>query len=339
MEDSGRPGTTRTAEADEGAGTAAASGTAAEGTGAGPATPAADTAPVTEAATGTAPVTETASGAAVVTDTAPVTETAPGTDSAAVTETATGAVAAGVADTAGAAPPRRRGRTALLIAGAAVLGVVAGTCVGYQVQAGREPTPLPPLSQPVVPRATGPAPEPLSAAQDRKVRVDGDLRKLLLKRPAGTKDADWQMGADGWLDITDYAGDFTDPTLKFNSLVTDEFRRAAVVGWETHDSYDVEIRLVQFRQEESLVAADSADNHKGWAEKDDGVQSRPIPGTGEGMAYVDTRPEGRPGYVPVYQAQAHASRGDIAMEIWIYGERPVAMKTIMSLAERQMERL
>lgn len=38
---------------------------------------------------------------------------------------------------------RRRGRTALLIAAAVVLGLVAGTCAGYLVQADREPTGLP----------------------------------------------------------------------------------------------------------------------------------------------------------------------------------------------------
>ncbi|KOV64911.1 membrane protein [Streptomyces sp. AS58] len=227
----------------------------------------------------------------------------------------------------------------MLIVGAAVLGVVAGTCVGYQVQAGREPTPLPPLSQPVLPRATGPAPEPLSAAQDRKVRTEGDLRKLLLKKPAGAKKLDWPTEAGGWLDISAYAGTFTEPSRKFSSLVSDEFRRAAVVGWKTGSSYSVEIRLVQFRHEETLAAVDSVNNHKDWAEKDDHVESRHIPGTGEGMAYAHPRPETRPGYEPLYRAQAHALRGDIAMEIWISGDRPIGMETVMDLAERQMERL
>jgi hypothetical protein len=41
----------------------------------------------------------------------------------------------------------------------------------------------------------------------------------------------------------------------------------------------------------------------------------------------------------VYSAEAHAWRGDIAMEIWIYGNKPITKKMIMDLAERQMERL
>ncbi|GEC09235.1 hypothetical protein SSP24_68900 [Streptomyces spinoverrucosus] len=244
-----------------------------------------------------------------------------------------------VAPESTATRPRRRGRTALLIAGAAVLGVVAGTCVGYQVQADREPVPLPPLSQPVLPQATGPAPEPLSAAQDRRVRTDGDLRKLLLKRPAGTKEADWLPASDGWMDIAAYADTFTEPGATFSSLVSDEFRRAAVVGWEVGSSYSVEIRLVQFRHEDSLAAADSVSNLQDWAESEDGVESWNIPGTGDGMAYVHTPPDTKPGYEPMYRAEAHASRGDIAMEIWVYGDRRIPKKTIMDLAERQMERL
>ncbi len=144
---------------------------------------------------------------------------------------------------------RRRGRTAALIGAALVLGLVAGTCAGYLVQAGREPTPLPPLSQPVLAQAEGEGPDPLSAARDRRVRTDGDLRKLLLKKPHGAKSADWLQGSDGWLDLADYAESYTVPYETFGDLITDEFRRAAVTAWEADDGYTVEISLVQFRQE------------------------------------------------------------------------------------------
>ncbi|MFI6037820.1 hypothetical protein ACIBBD_27295 [Streptomyces sp. NPDC051315] len=233
---------------------------------------------------------------------------------------------------------RRRGPTGLLIAGAVVLGLVAGTCGGYLVQADREPTRLPPLSQPTLPQATGPAPEPLSAARDRMVETDGDLRKLLLKKPSGAKDAEWLEGADGWLDLADYAGLYEEPGAVFGELVQDEFRRAAVTGWAEGESYSVEIRLVQFRQEEDLVAADYSDNNQYWAE-DKETDSWPLPGTGDGMVYVHRAPETEAGHLPVYTAQAHAWRGDIAMEIWVHGSRAVSKKKIMDLAERQMERL
>lgn len=233
----------------------------------------------------------------------------------------------------------RRGRGTLFFVAAVVLGVIAGSCAGYLVQADREPTELPPLSQPVLGQAEGEGPEPLSAARDRKVRTDGDLRRLLLKKPAGAEKAEWLEGADGWLGIDTYADSYTDPNDKFGSLVNDEFRRAAVVGWKVGSSYNVEIRLVQFRQHNGMAAVDTSNNHQAWAEKKPGTDSWGIPGTGEGRAYVHTRPDTEPGYQPLYGAEAHAWRGDVAMEIWVYGDRPIPKKTIMDLAERQMERL
>ncbi|MFF1500664.1 hypothetical protein ACFVZR_12440 [Streptomyces sp. NPDC058316] len=104
-----------------------------------------------------------------------------------------------------------RGRTALLIAAAAVLGIAGGTAVGYDVQAGRAPTPLPALAQPdlAYPAKALPAdkaPDPLPASQDRQVRTDGDLRKLLADRPAGWSEDKAVPGLrDGWLGVDEYA--------------------------------------------------------------------------------------------------------------------------------------
>lgn len=237
-----------------------------------------------------------------------------------------------------ASRPRRRGRTALLIAGAVVLGLVAGTCGGYLVQADREPTKLPSLSQPTLPQARGEGPEPLSAARDRRVKTDGDLRKLLLKKPGGAKDADWLADDDGWLDLADYAEMYKSPDEIFGDLVGDEFRRAAVTGWESGTT-TLEIRLIQYRQEEALAAADATENNQYWADAEDATESWTVPGTGDGMAYVHTEPEREAGYLPLYSAEAHAWRGDIAMEIWVYDTKPISKKKIMDLAERQMERL
>ncbi|MFH9860098.1 hypothetical protein [Streptomyces sp. NPDC017202] len=248
--------------------------------------------------------------------------------------------AAGPADQAAAAPrPRRRGRTTLLIAAAAVLGVVAGTCTGYLVQADREPTKLPPLSQPVLAQAKGPGPEPLSAAQDRRLRTDGDLRKLLLKKPKGAKDAEWLEGLDGWLDMAGYAGLYKEPGEVFPDLVGDEFRRTAVTGWSEGKAYTVEIRLVQFRQEERLGAAEYSDNNQHWADEEAATDSWDLPGTGDGMVYVHRKPETEPGYLPLYTAEAHAWRGDVTVEVWVSGTTAIPKKKIMDLARRQMEQL
>ncbi|WP_392965791.1 hypothetical protein [Streptomyces sp. LN245] len=234
--------------------------------------------------------------------------------------------------------PRRRGRTTLLIATAAVLGLVAGTCAGYLIQADREPTKLPSLSQPVVARAKGPGPEPLSAAQDHRVKTDGDLRKLLIARPKGAKAGDW-AGNDGWMNLTEYAYSYKKPVGAFANLIADQFRRAAVVTWKQGSTYSVEIRLVQYHQEETLEASEAAENGFYWAEKESGTKSWSVPGTEDGMAYVHTRPDTKPGYLPIYSAEAHAWRGDVAMEVWIYDTKPIPKDKIMDLAKRQVGRL
>lgn len=235
-------------------------------------------------------------------------------------------------------PVRRRGRTTLLIATAAVLGVVAGTCVGYLIQADREPTELPSLSQPSIPQAKGKGPEPLSAAQDRRVRTNGDLRKLLVERPSGTRDITSVEGVDGWQGLDAYAEGYDEPATAYSTLIDQEFRRVAVTAWRTGSTQSVVIRLVQYRQEESLAARERvADEQYGEAEYD--TDSWSVPGTGDGMAYVRKQPANKAGYLPMYTAEAHAWRGDIAMQIFVSDTRPVAKAKIMSLAERQMERL
>ncbi|MFI6008010.1 hypothetical protein ACIBAG_04150 [Streptomyces sp. NPDC051243] len=236
-----------------------------------------------------------------------------------------------------AARPRRRGRTALVIGAAAVIGLVGGTCAGYLVQADRAPTKLPPLSQPTLEQAAGEAPEPLSAARDRRVKTDGDLRKLLLKKPAGAKDAPWLEGLDGWMDLAGYAGTYEGADLIFANLVSDEFRRAAVTGWQSGSS-TVDIRLLQFRQEEAVGADDIGDKNLYWGESES-TESWPVPGTGDGMVHVHSEPERQVGRLPLYSAEAYAWRGDVAMEIWVYDSKPISKKRIMDLAERQMERL
>ncbi|MFJ5026549.1 hypothetical protein ACIQB5_00370 [Streptomyces sp. NPDC088560] len=232
--------------------------------------------------------------------------------------------------------PGRRGRTAALIAGTAGLGVVAGLCTGYVVQAGRPPTRLPSLSQPAVPQGKGTV-EPLSAADDRRVKTDGDLRKLLLKRPKGARATDFGS-ADGWMDLADYASAFKNPTGAFKDELKSEFRRAAQTTWQT-GTYDVEIRLVQYHQVSAPGAAKHVEEQRYWAERDPDTGSSPIPGTGDGMVFVHRTPKAESGYLPVYSAEALASRGDIYMDIWITDTKPIPENEIMELAKRQVAQL
>ncbi|MDX3244023.1 hypothetical protein [Streptomyces sp. ME18-1-4] len=227
-----------------------------------------------------------------------------------------------------------------MIAGAAVLGIVAGACTGYLIQAGRAPTALPPLSQPVVGQAKGEV-EPLSAAQDRRVRTDGDLRKLLVERPKGAKDSPLARGDDGWEDLARFAEGYNRPSTTFDNLVDDEFRRAATSAWRVGESYFVKIQLVQFRQESKPAATEWAENGRHWAEEQDDTRSWPVPGTGDGngMAYVHDTPEGAKGYLGVYTAEAHAWRGDIYMAIYVSDTKPISKAKIMDLAQRQVGKL
>ncbi|MFE9170653.1 hypothetical protein ACFYNZ_14195 [Streptomyces kebangsaanensis] len=175
------------------------------------------------------------------------------------------------------------------------------------------------------------------AAQDRFVKTDGDLRKLLLPKPRGAKDAKWLQGVGGWMSMPEYAGYFEDPEEAFWELIGDEFRRAAVTGWQVGDRHIVEIRLIQFRQEEEAGASSRAENAQYWARKESGTRGWPIRGTGTGWAYVHSRPDRGDG-MP-YGAEAFAWRGDILVELWISSVKPVPKAMIMDFAQRQMERL
>ncbi|WP_223206028.1 hypothetical protein [Streptomyces xanthii] len=236
-------------------------------------------------------------------------------------------------------PRRRARRTVALIAGAAVLGAVAGVCAGYAVQAERDPDPLPPLAQPRITQAEGgKPPEPLSASADHRVRTDGDLRRLLVPRPGGTRKSD---GQQGWVDQHDFAEYFfKKPGPMFGELSDEGFRRAAVTVWEKGNA-STSVQLVQFRDAEERGSLSFLDGQLAYMPGDKwaGNAGEPIPHSFNGRAFVSDHAKSEPGYVPMYSARALAVRGDIAMDIQIYDTRPIRMKTVMDLAERQLERL
>ncbi|MFD5119210.1 hypothetical protein [Streptomyces sp. NPDC058385] len=227
--------------------------------------------------------------------------------------------------------PRRRGRTTLLIACAALLGAVAGVCTGYVVQADREPTALPPLSQAVVGQAKGEGPEMAPRAQD------GDLRKLLAPRPAGTQKSDARQG---WLNQYNFANGFNDPRWMFGQLAEGGFRRAAIEAWRRGQS-TTEVQLIQFRDDTDSGSRKFLDGQQSYMDDSDwaGNEGVPLTGSGNGRVYVFDKPRTKAGYLPMYQARALAARGDIVMDIRVYDTRPIPEKTVMSLAKRQLERL
>lgn len=243
-------------------------------------------------------------------------------------------------------PPRRRGRTTLLIACAAVLGVLAGAGTGYQIQYDRPETPLPPLVQAKLPQSKGTAPavKPLTAAEDSLVKYEGDLRELLLKRPKGAKDLDGTYGHDHWLSLYEYVGTFREPGRMFTELNRNDFQRAAVSVWRTGGyatSTTTEVRLVQFRDETDTYAPEMFAGQQGYmaGTKYAGNKGTAIPGAFDGRAWVYSKPMTKPGYLPMYAARALARKGTVMMDIWVHSDRPIKKSAIMSLAERQWERL
>lgn len=239
--------------------------------------------------------------------------------------------------------PRPRGRTAALIACAAALGVLTGICAGYTVQAERTPTPLPPLSQAQLPYpeplAEGKGPEPLPAAHDRLVRTDGDLRKLLLRKPKGAGERPFPGTSDGWLSPYAYAKSYDDADRIFLDLLGMEIRRVANTGWRQDSTRLVWVSLLQFRDEQDVSSSDFlADQRQDTGYWTDNFGD-PLPGVGDGRFYVYDRPLRVAGHPPLHAARATGRRGDIVMDLWIYDTKPVGKDTVTSLARKQMERL
>ncbi|MFD6276584.1 hypothetical protein ACFWFI_13580 [Streptomyces sp. NPDC060209] len=241
---------------------------------------------------------------------------------------------------------RPRGRTALLIAAAALLGISGGTAVGYGIQAERPPTPLPALSQtdlayPAKALPADKAPAPLPASQDHQVLTEGDLRKLLVDRPEGwseDNDADWLD--DGWVTVGGLARDYEEQGGMFEYFLESDIRRIAGTAWKKGEHREATITLTQFSSGPGAMAADYAEGQRSYMADDEyaGNEGDLVKGSGEGRYYLyDVDRE--PGYEPFYRARAVMSRGDIMIEINLFDSRPISKKDIRTLAERQLERV
>ncbi|MGW6564255.1 hypothetical protein [Streptomyces sp. NPDC054975] len=232
-------------------------------------------------------------------------------------------------------------RTVGLIAVAAVLGLVGGTAVGYGVQAEREPTPLPALNQPGLaypkPLPKGQKPVALPASEDRRVKTDGDLRKLLVPKPAGSKEFGF---GDGWLTVPEYARDFKNPGGALSNQLGMGVRRIAATSWQTGKYRTTSIVLVQYRDSDQLGAQDHAEGQMDYMPDKEFARSdgEPIKGSANGHYYVFPV-DREPGYMDSYEARAYFHRGDIMVAIFINDTRKISAKDISSLAEKQLGRL
>ncbi|MFE6814282.1 hypothetical protein [Streptomyces sp. NPDC057677] len=240
--------------------------------------------------------------------------------------------------------PRRRGlRTVGLIAVAAVIGLVGGTAVGYGIQADREPTALPPLNQPGLAYPAKALPEgqrvKLPASEDLRAKAEGDLRKLLLPKPAGAKKSEF-ADADGWLRVSTFASQFNRPGNALDDLLETDIRRIAVTSWATGEYKETEIRLVQYRAGDVLGAQEFVEEQQAYMPEEDFAESEgtELDGSANGRFYVFPVRK-KAGYLDLYEARAYFYRGDIAVEIFVIDTKKISAKEIRSLAERQLGRL
>ncbi|WP_251072316.1 hypothetical protein [Streptomyces sp. ISL-43] len=248
----------------------------------------------------------------------------------------------GTPDAAATGPRRRRaGRTVLLIAGAAVLGVLAGTVAGYAVQYDREPTPLVPLAQQdlVSPKALAPddATTNKTINANRWHKTDDDLTKLLIEAPGGAKK---EGSGYGTLDFLALGFEHPDRALK--GFAQDKTRRIASVSWSEDDTTFVEVSVLQFSDRKG--ADDYQTEQSGYMDDkkfagNDGVA---IPGLAADLGHVWVYSEAyeKPGYLPMRTARAIARRGDLVLDIHYMNNRgKIAESDVVDLAKRQLERL
>ncbi|WP_284578094.1 hypothetical protein [Streptomyces sp. 2P-4] len=240
-----------------------------------------------------------------------------------------------------ARPARRGRRTALLIAGAAALGILGGTVAGYAVQYHRPPTPLPPLAQQklVTPKALAPdaATTRDSINANRRHKTDGDLTALLVEAPAGAK-----VLGRGYETLDVFSLQFEEPDKALGGFAEDGVRRIAATGWVQDDRVFVDIRLIQFRDRVGADAYQQAQASVMPTREYAGNPGVPIPGAHADLAHVwvNSRAETEPGYHPVRGARAVARRGDIVMEIDYFDNRGrIAEGDVVDLAKRQLERM
>lgn len=253
---------------------------------------------------------------------------------------------------ASGARSRRRGlRTVLLLAAAVLAGTLGGVTYGYAEQAGEPPTPLPPLNRPGLAHPGDPlpadeAPEPLSAAQDRRVKTDGDLRELLVSRPAGTVETELAASgrsAKGWLAPYEVVADSGAPGELLGFMLEKGLRRTAFSSWgkEGDNASVVLVSLFQFRNDATAGSVDYLTEQQTFSSIGPAgqVPAVSLKGSADGKAYFPEEPLEEVGLPPLYQGIALARRGDIVMEIYQIESAPIDEKDLTTLAERQLERL
>ncbi|MFE1316546.1 hypothetical protein [Kitasatospora phosalacinea] len=249
---------------------------------------------------------------------------------------APGAFGAAEVIEAGAEPARKKPRfkVGTLFLAALLAGPVVGVGVGYAIQASRPPTPLPEIA---APKLSYPAErvdaKALAAAGPQPLDIDGDLRALLIERPAGSEDRTDGDG-DGWLSPADLAENYGDSAREFTSMLSEGFRRAASVSWESGDDL-YQVTLVQYAPEATLKAITNAAPR---STVDSDVSA--IPGNPDSYLVIGKQPLHYARSTDTYYyGEALARKGNVVMTVAVYAKNPVDRARLEDIAKRQWEKL
>ncbi|MFF7586413.1 hypothetical protein ACFZCK_02845 [Kitasatospora purpeofusca] len=229
-----------------------------------------------------------------------------------------------------AEPLARRPRPVLLLVSGLVLGAVTGGGVGYAIQANRPPTPLPPV-QVALPAYPAGALDPAvaAAAAPSPLAIDGDLRKLLLTAPSGSTAWGDYPKAPSWVTVGEVAEHQGNSSGVFMRLNGRGFRRAAEVNWK-QDELKIRVSLIQYTSDRAAEAYS----------RTLGLTLEPFAPDANGGYTVDSKPSFfSESTETFYLATALAQRGTVAMQIEVFGTRPMSPEIVKDLAKRQWERL
>ena len=244
-------------------------------------------------------------------------------------------------DYGGYAPPpkRRTGLIAGIVIGVLVLCVAGSVGGGLAIVAALKPSssasapnPGSPASYPGSPAATPSGRQTDAAATTPPAATfTGDLRTLLVPRPAGAKPWDEYAGSDGTLTLDQTTKLFVDPTGVGNELRKRNFARGAVMHWSDGDVF-VLIFLFQFdsaTDSAAYVADQGRNGVSGYAAKGE------FSGISGSMLLTDETPDSNGDRSTI----TLTSHGDIATYITMWHPDTIDLTAATTLALQQQHLL